>query len=351
MRRYIFFFFCLSLILGACQKKTYQTQDKLFVGQEFDFEKPLTTIAFGSCSRQDLDQVLWPIVNKNEPDLWIWLGDNIYGDTEDMDAMERMYLKQKNDQKYQELRAQSMVIGIWDDHDYGTNDGNKSYPKREESKHLLMDFLDVPKSAETRKRPGAYQSFTFGSAGKDVKIILLDIRYFQDVLQKNRGGGDARYLINEDGDILGEAQWQWLEEELKNSQSTMHIIGSGLQIIPKEHPFEKWANFPKSRQRLFDLFKKYQPKNLLLLSGDRHIAEISKIELEGLDQPVYEFTASGLTHSYEEAGDEKNAYRQSPLIGQKNFGIMRIDWSANSTKRILEIRGEGDRLFHRMEIK
>lgn len=339
----------LILSFCSCQKKTLQPLQELYVGQELNFEKTLNTIAFGSCSRQDLKQVMWPVVNQNKPDLWIWLGDNIYGDSEDMNFMKREYLKQKSDPEYQKLRSASMVIGVWDDHDYGTNDGNKTYSKRKESKSLMLDFLDVPKANQARNREGTYQSYQFGPTGKSIKLILLDTRYFQDVLERNPSGS-PRYFTNETGDILGEAQWEWLEKELEESSAQLHIICSSIQVIPNQHPFEKWANFPKARLRLFDLFKKHVSKKLLLLSGDRHMAEISKLELEDLNEPIYECTASGLTHSYEEA-DEENIYRHGPLIGKKNFGLLHIDWSNETPRITLEIKGLENNSFYKLEIK
>ncbi len=277
------------------------------------------------------------------------VGDNIYGDTEDMELMKQKYLKQKSDSLYRVLRNQMPVVGIWDDHDYGVNDGDKYYVKKQASQQLLLDFLDVPEDAPARSREGAYQSFSFGPEGKQIKIILLDGRYFRDTLQDSKLEGQ-RYEPNQTGDILGEAQWQWFEETLNNSTAQIHLIGCGIQMIPEEHGFEKWANFPTARKRLFNLLANSKAPNIILLSGDRHIAELSKIELEGRRQPIYELTASGLTHSYEKA-DEPNQYRISPLIGKKNFGILKIDWTNEGAPQLIaEIRGERDTLYHAQQI-
>ena len=72
------------------------------------------------------------------------------------------------------------MIGVYDDHDYGVNDGCKNYPKRKESKKCLMDFLDVPKNSPLRKQEGAYQSYTFGKGAQTIKVIVMDTRYFRD---------------------------------------------------------------------------------------------------------------------------------------------------------------------------
>jgi alkaline phosphatase D len=118
----------LLLILGAAHAQT---------------STPLTRIAFGSCSRNELKQ-LWPDVVAQDPQLWIWGGDNIYGDSHDASVLRKKYDAQKRDPGYQMLLKTCPVIGTWDDHDYGVNDGGKYFSKKEESKTELLRFLDVP---------------------------------------------------------------------------------------------------------------------------------------------------------------------------------------------------------------
>ncbi len=341
---------CLICFLFACKTKA---PVGTFERQALPSGSALQTIAFGSCNRQNLPQDYWQDIVKIQPNLWIWLGDNIYADTEDMQKMQQMYQQQKQNEWYQQLLAACPVIGIWDDHDYGVNDGDKNYPKKVESKALLLDFLDVPADAAVRKREGAYQSYTFGEKGKKIKVILLDARYFRDELQKGEGDNTRRYLPNPNGDILGEAQWKWLEAELTKSDAQIHLIASGIQVISEEHPYEKWSNFPAARQRLLDLIAKTQPSKAILLSGDRHTAEISKIELPGLSYPLYDVTASGLTHAYTgaNANNEPNKFRIGQKVNDKNFGVLKIDWSDKTPQVIAEIRGFGDRLYFSHPLK
>ncbi len=336
------------VLLVSCQKK-YQTQNNaLFEGQTIDFTQSLTTIALGSCNRQDRPQDMWPVIEQHQPQLWIWLGDNIYGDSEDMNVLLEKYQQQKNGEEYAAFRSKRAVIGIWDDHDYGVNDGDKRYPKKEESKKLMLDFLDVPQNAAVRNRPGAYQSYVFGEPGKRVKVLLLDGRSFRDELKKDTDG-DRRYLPNTSGDMLGEAQWKWLEKELTGSDAQVHLIGCGIQFIPEEHGYEKWANFPAARDRLFKLLEKTQAAHTLLLSGDRHISELSRIELEGLGYPLYELTASGMTHSWSDA-DEENQYRVGQLVTDLNFGLLHLDWSGEKPKMVVEVRGKDDASLLKQEL-
>ncbi|MEY3320497.1 MAG: hypothetical protein RLZZ417_80 [Bacteroidota bacterium] len=341
------FLFLFLLLNTGCQisKESISSHHSLYQGQKWNTRKKITTIAFGSCNRQDLPQDIWNQIALNKPDLWIWTGDNIYGDSEDMSILKGKYLKQKKGSAYQNFRKKTLITGIWDDHDYGVNDGGKEYAFKKDSKLLMLDFLDVPRDEAVWKHEGGYQSYTFGPKGKKIKLILLDSRYFRDPLQSSKTEG-KRYEINEDGDILGEEQWKWLKNELTQSEADFHIIANGIQIIPEEQGFEKWANFPKARTRLFNLLAETKPKNPVLLSGDRHIAEYSRFKTNTLDVP--EITSSGLTHTWGEAKDEPNKYRVGNLIVSLNFGLLHIDWRKPSIR--YEVRDQNNmiRLGHNL---
>lgn len=308
-------------------------------GQDLTIDKRLQTIAIGSCNRQEAPQTYWKTIADTRPDLWVWLGDNIYGDTDDMDILKSKYDKQKNNQYYQSLIKDTPVVGTWDDHDFGKNDAGEEYPYKIASRDLMFDFLDVPKSSPAWNREGGYQSYVFGTGKQKVKILLLDARYFRGELNRV----DGVYQKNMNGSVLGETQWQWLERELTNSDAAIHILASGIQFIADEHRFEKWDNFPKERQRMIDLIAKTKPKNAFFLSGDRHISEIASIEIPGYGQ-FYDFTSSGLTHSYE-SSKEVNSHRMGKLVTTKSFGLIKIDWTNNKPKVSLEMRAISGKLL------
>lgn len=302
-------------------------------------DERIDVITFGSCNDQDKPQPLWAEIEKMNPNLWIWLGDNIYADTDDPAELKTMYNRQLANEGYAKLVNQVPIIGIWDDHDYGVNNGGKEFGGKGVTKQWMLDFLQVPQEAEVRKRTGAYQSFTFGEGDTQVKIILLDSRYFRD--KPLREGG--QYIPNETGTILGEAQWMWLENELSNSTAKVHIIANGIQVLHQDHAYEKWANFPNERVRLLDLLADYQVNTPILLSGDRHIAEFARLEHKGIS--IVEVTASGLTHSYDSLESEPNRHRVGELITSLNYGYMLIDWSDETPKITLQIRGVNNNLL------
>lgn len=292
-------------------------------------------IAFGSCNKQQLDQSYWNQIAVHKPYAWIWLGDIVYADTDDMRKLHQMYKAQKRNTYYRSFADSCMILGIWDDHDYGLNDGGKNFSAKAESKVALFDFLDVPDNNPSRNREGAYQSYELKHHGIILKVLLLDTRYFRDELVPDLSGNN-RYLKASEGSILGEEQWIWLEEELKHSKADFHILATGIQLIPSQHGFEKWGNFPKERAKIIHLLEKYNPPGVILISGDRHIAEISQLETSMKQGKLTEITSSGLTHSYEQNSTqkEKNDYRIGELYSEKNYGLLSFKNEPEKTIRI-----------------
>jgi alkaline phosphatase D len=137
---------------------------------------------------------------------------------------------------------------------------------------------------------------------------------------------------------LGDAQWKWLENELKTSTARVNFIVSGIQFLPTEHVYEKWANFPQDREKLLNLIAKSGVQNPILMSGDRHIAEIMKLVDSRFPKGLYEVTASGLTHTWSGIAEEKNSLRVSELVAKLNYGLASFDWAKDEL--LIEIKGE-----------
>ena len=300
------------------------------IGNLYGEENQKVTIAFGSCNHQNKEQILWDDIISEDPNLWIWLGDNIYADTNDMDLMNKYYQLQKLNSEYKKLLKDTKVIGTWDDHDYGENDIGKKYKYKNESQQLFLDFLDIEDDDPRRNQEGVYHTYIINENDISIKIFILDTRYFRDDIKRNCFFG---YKENKDGTILGKAQWEWLEKELEKSESEINIIVSSIQVIPTQHKFEKWANFPNERTKLFNIIKENNRKNTFIISGDRHIGEISKITYEGID--LYEVTSSGLTNKWRIKKNDPNQFRLNSIVYELNYGT--IDIYKNNDKLILEL--------------
>ncbi|MEP5613564.1 MAG: alkaline phosphatase D family protein [Cyclobacteriaceae bacterium] len=334
MRNLTFLTFFITISCSPSQQKTNSS---------------IQTIAFGSCSVQEkADAQLWTEVIAENPALWIWLGDNIYSDTEDMEKMKDDYDLQKSHPDYQKLLGKMEVIGVWDDHDFGGNDLGSEYPKKDESRDLLFDFLDVPKSNEAWNRKGAYQAYNYEFNDKKLKIILLDARYFRDSLRWIVEPKTA--LVNESGAVLGEEQWSWLADQLSDDAIDLFLVGSGIQVLPQEHRFEKWANFPKERARLLDLVAEKVNVPLAFISGDRHISEVSKLQVDGYNFPIYEITSSSLTNPWGEEAAEVNKLRVGSITYPVNFGVVNIDWSGDQPAMQMKFVGVDNKILRNYSI-
>ena len=307
------------------------------------------TVVFASCSDQERDQPLWKPILEIQPNLFIWGGDNIYADTNDMAKMASDYQKVKRHPDYQVLRKSVPVIGTWDDHDFGKNDAGREWEKKKEAQTLLLNFLDVPEDDIRRTRPGVYTSETIQGEGGTVKVILLDTRYFRDPLKESNTEGRRydEWSLGEGGTILGEPQWEWLQSELQDSIPDFTMIVSSIQFLSKEHGWEKWGNHPSEVQKMYEVLEKAKARNIFFVSGDRHMAEIS-VNLEvPLPSPLVDFTSSGLTHTWPTYGTEGNEYRVSNIIKRLNFGVMHFDFK---TKRVtFEIRGRDNFLYEQFQ--
>lgn len=296
-----------------------------------------TTIAFGSCGREWQELPIFYNIAAKEPDLFLFLGDNIYGDTKVMDTLRAKYQRLGNKASYQKLKASTPIIATWDDHDFGWNDSGREYKFKEESKEIFMEFFEEPANSSRRDHEGIYHSYEYAYGSKKLQIILLDGRTFRDQLKPYAGefdedrrysfyGNDYSPIRSPDSTLLGTAQWAWLEEELKKP-ADIRLIGSGTQFSIEWNGYEAWANFPHEQKRMLDVIKKTKANGVIFLSGDVHYSEISKLETDFY--PIYDFTSSGLSSTWHFATPNKNRI-EGPIM-DNHFGLVTIDWNDNPT--------------------
>ena len=328
----------------------------------------LSRFAFGSCARQDQPQPIWDAIIEAQPDRFIFLGDNIYADTDEMDVMRQKYELLGNQPGYQKLKQTCAVLATWDDHDYGRDDAGVEYPKKRESQQIFLDFFDVPQDSPRREREGVYHAEIHGPPGRRVQIILLDTRYHRSPLVRGfdpREPGEGwrgRYLPGTDpaATVLGQEQWAWLEEQLRQP-AEVRIICSSIQVIANDHGWEKWGNFPDERERLLRLIAETSANGVVFISGDRHFSEISRIEPadSGANYPLFDITSSSLnapSGNITKAGtrfvNELNAHRVGLVYFDTNFGFIDIDWTQDDPVLRLQVRDQagGVVLQHRMRL-
>lgn len=299
---------------------------------------PLTRIAFGSCNHHGRSQDIWQSIAATKSGVFLAIGDNVYGDTgyrgdADLGSFQAAYRQQAAYPEFQAFMVAQPVLATWDDHDFGTNDSGGSFFAKEWSETLFENFWNS--SAEVRARPGVYDSVAVGPVGQRVQIIILDTRFFRSDLTE-KPYSEERYPLgsylpnsNPSAQVLGDAQWRWLEVELAKP-ADLRIVVSSIQVLTDAHDFESWENFPIQREKLYQMLAGRTASGIVLLSGDRHSGGVYTDTPAALGEQVWELTSSSLNLAFVSADAserEPDARRTTQMVTEENFGLVDVDWA------------------------
>ncbi len=287
----------------------------------------ILTLGFGSCLHQDRSMAILKTIEKKELDLFMFIGDNVYGDQEDgeLDKLIRTYKQQYNN--LENFLKNVSTEFIWDDHDFGINDGGSNYRYKDRAKELFLETWKIPSNDPRRLRDGLYFDKMIKKNGLKVHLIFLDNRSFKSewkLTDEFNKEGKERYVKDFDPQktLLGKKQWQWLKDKL-NEDSDIKIILSSLQILSLGHGWESWDKLPLERERLFNLIDESDVSNLFILSGDRHRGGFYRFKTND-NNDIHEFTSSSLNLPIPFNTEEKGPLRIGSTYRKANFGVVRI---------------------------
>lgn len=276
-------------------------------------------LAFGSCAGDwgiDPSQSIFRTVAEQGPELFLWLGDNVYYDLRSKEwespvAMEQRWRVQRALPALGPLLAGTSNLATWDDHDYGPDNADGTYPLRFESLRLFNSYWANPSAGG----PGE-DGLSFSVSWGGVDIFFLDTRFDRS---------PVTLVPAADRQLLSPAQWVWLEDGLRQSQADFKLIVSGMQIMADYHRFESWRLYPTDRERLYRFLAQEKLSGVVLLSGDRHIGEILRRD-EVLSYPLFEFTASPLAAGIGESTPDAQAPERVPgsEIQVEHFAMLRF---------------------------
>ena len=288
------------------------------------FSQSKINISFGSCLNSKKEMGILKSIKEFSPDYFIFLGDNIYKDSLNIEDKAKEYEKLGENNDFRAIKQNSKIYATWDDHDYGINDSGEEYTAKIDSQREFLRFFYPDKLSEKMKSKGVYSSEEINFKKLKIQLIILDTRYFRtSLLKKYYFFGP--YVSNYDSEatILGKEQWIWLEDEL-NKISDLTLIVSSIQFHNEDHGFEKWSNFPLEKEKLFHLLKKSKKENVIILSGDRHISE--SFIIDGLNlKNFYEITSSPLNNELPfRVPFNKRADRVGELLYDSSFGNIEI---------------------------
>lgn len=269
--------------------------------------------AVASCSNSKFGSV-WDLIAENEPEYLVLTGDNLYNDIKLRGGtfieatpftLQVNYEAWREDLRWKQLvniiGDWSKIIATWDDHDYGINDGDLYYQYKNESLESFLNFfrfsdagcdyfnilsclncggmIDISHRLE---RGGVYYSTKSNllppNSSKQVivKYVVLDTRYFKDKREA--------VLSENDYGILGSGQWKWLQNELNDSTVDIIFLVSSIQVLPTQKIVEEgWSDYPRARKELLHMINHSPCPNVVILSGDVHMAEYSQVYLSIVD--------------------------------------------------------------------
>lgn len=277
-------------------------------------------VAFGSCARiaRDPEQWIFPAIAAARPDLFFWLGDNVYADTETASVLAEEYRRQRNVPNLQALLRSVPQLAIWDDHDFGVNNSDGSYPFKAESLAVFRRYWANP-AAGLADTPGVFFEYSYGG----IDFFFLDGRYHRTPNAAPDGP---------DKTLLGVAQKRWLKERLAASTAPFKILVSGSGWSKADGPEgDTWSAFLTERNEIFDHIRDRRIGGVVCLSGDSHVGELNCIpwsERGGYD--FYDLVSSPLAQAASMTWQTQSPERRLRDVHARgpNFGLLEFTGGA-----------------------
>lgn len=288
------------------------------------------------------DYRIFESMAKSDADFVIWLGDNTYlrePDWNSKTGMIKRYTHTRSNREMQALLASKHHYAVWDDHDYGPNNSDKSYPFKNEALEVFELFWANPIYGIGDIK-GAVSYFNWN----DCDFFLLDNRWYRS----------PNNLKAEDKTMLGKAQLEWLKNALVSSNAAFKFVVMGGQFLNTSGLFEVYSNygFAGERTEIIDFILKQDIRNVVFLTGDRHHSEVSVLKSVG-KPTIHDITSSPLTSGA--AGiweDEVNALRvEGSLFNVRNYVKFNLSGAGENRKIDVVFYDTDGKELYRYEIK
>lgn len=325
-----------------------------------DFGKAPDRVAFGADADQDQPQPIWKAIVATDPDLFLVAGGMVEAARQGAQNIGEQYRKLNKVSDYREARQKIPFMAVWGDGEFGTNDGGADAPTKAVARKEFLSYFRYVKDSIPLAREGLYHSKMIGGQvtgkrrkkvqGPTLQVIMLDTRSFRSPLQVHvEDPVNPQRLYDPSNDktktMLGDEQWSWLEDQLKKPADFRFVV-TPIQLIATQQGFEKWANFPHERERFFNLLRKTKVKNVVIVSGDRHMGSMAKTNIKDWGT-LYEVTSSSLNSPVVQNEDDKDYL--ATAYPKENFGLATIEWSK---KRVhLELKDVDGKTFQATDVK
>jgi len=329
------------LINGQPVKMAYPTTFQTQALWQWRTDPPPFTVALGSCnyiSEEAYDRPGTPYgagygifnkINEKRPDAMLWLGDNTYlreVDWNSWTGILHRYTHTRSAPEMQPLLASTHHYAIWDDHDFGPNNSDRSFVHKEQTLEAFRLFWGNPTYGVNRQ-PGITSAFQWA----DMDFFLIDNRY-------NRRPNDRR---SGEAILLGENQLEWLIDALVSSQAPFKFIAMGGQVLNTAPVFENYVNLaPAERAYLLARIEEEGLTGVVFLTGDRHHSELSSY-VNASGHTVYDLTVSPLTAGVAATRGEANELQVAgTLVEARNFGLLSFSGPRKARQMLIQLFDE-----------
>jgi alkaline phosphatase D len=313
---------------------------------------PNFEVGFGSCifTARNPVQTIWVHVMRRRPAAFVFLGDNVYmpskpaafeTDRETIRyAIANLNRVVRNVAGLQTLMATTPCYAVWDDHDFGPDNSDRTFKPGAE----LLDMFNrywVNPGAGTRDVPGVFSSFKIS----DVEFFLLDDRFHRD---PNKSPDRST--------MFGAGQIAWLKAGLKASTATFKVIANGGSMVVDGRE-EAWSNFGHERDEFLRWMFAEKIGGVFFLAGDWHVGTLNKLKRPEDAYPLYELLSSNAAAnlpripSYpagtgvqanlpQKRGGSANRQAAGPVVREYNFGSLRFSGPRSDRTATLQIIDE-----------
>lgn len=277
------------------------------------------------------DSSIFETMADEKASFMLWLGDNWYTREADYFSQWGLWYRASRDRSMPVLQRflRSMQhYAIWDDHDYGPNDGDKSYSLKETSLQVFKNYWANPSYGQNGQ--GIYSRISYG----DCDFFLMDDRYF-------RSNDDMSAFVygqpNPDKRMWGTEQLEWLKNSLLQSKATFKFIVTGSQTLNPASPYDCLQDYPIEFNELMSYLNAEKINGVMFLTGDRHHSEVIRYDRND-SYTLYDITSSPLTSGVSRVGGKEanNPARvANTLVEDQNY--TRVSVTGKTGERKLKV--------------
>ncbi|MBI9060167.1 MAG: alkaline phosphatase D family protein [Labilibaculum sp.] len=250
-----------------------------------------------------------------------------------LDAFRSKYSRVYYKEGFQNMASSIPLLAIWDDHDYGEDNSDKTYRYKDEAKIAFKE--NFPQYPFEQNDEGIYYKIKIA----DVDIFVLDTRWYRSRMDEEDGKNKT---------MLGDKQLHWLFDGIKNSNSKFKIIISSVSMndyggdtSSDKDGIDNWKGYKFERNKILSLINDKNIKGVLVFSGDQHypsahilnwkrpLIPLSRNDksieysLSNLGNAVFDFSASPLSYKTATGTALRISDQENPLI---SYEVYRPEW-------------------------